>query len=242
MHNFFVDKSQITGNKIKIVGDDYNHIKNVLRMNSGDKFFVSEMNEEKRYIVAIDKILENEVECLIVEEVNSTEPSVNLTIFQGIPKADKMELIIQKCTELGISTLYPVEMKYCIGKIKNERKIDRWNMIAESAAKQSKRTIIPNIKEAISFKEMIELLKQYDLAIIAYENEKINQTLKEVLIENKNAQNIAIVIGPEGGIAKEEADQLIVNGVQTATLGKRILRTETAAIATTAMIMYEYDL
>jgi len=243
MYNFFVSSNQIREGKIQITGEDYNHIKNVLRMSIGDRIFVVEPEEQKRFEAEVEGFdTEGKfVNCKIIDELPSTEPKINLTIFQGIPKSDKMELIIQKCTELGMSNLYPVEMKYCIGKIKNENKISRWNTIAEAAAKQSKRTIIPKIENSIGFEKMLEMLNNYDLVVTAYEKEAQSKRLKETLKTNPDAKNIAIIIGPEGGISESEVEKLEANGVKMVSLGKRILRTETATIATTAMIMYELD-
>ena len=152
-----------------------------------------------------------------------------------------MELIIQKNVEIGINKIYPVEMKFCIGKIKDNKKITRWQTIAEAAAKQSKRNIIPTIENPISFKEMTEVLKEYDLALVAYENEE-KTNIKEVLQQNPDAKKLAIIIGPEGGISKEEVENLVSNGAKEVSLGKRILRTETASISMLSMIMYQYDL
>ena len=179
---------------------------------------------------------------MIIKEMESTELNVKITLFQGLPKKDKMELIIQKAVELGVFNIVPVDMKNCIVKLKDEdKKISRWQEISEAAAKQSKRNIIPKIEKLMKIKDLKDKIKDYDLCIVAYEDEN-NTTLKDILNKNKNAKNIALIIGPEGGISKEEVQLLNENGAKTASLGKRILRTETAGISMISMITYEFEL
>ena len=162
-------------------------------------------------------------------------------LYQGLPKIDKMEYIIQKSVELGVNEIIPVNMKYCIAKINNEdKKITRWNKISEVAAKQSKRNIIPKVSKPINVNELYNKIKAYDLAIVAYENED-RKTIKEIFESKKNVKNIAVVIGPEGGISKEEIEKLQHAGAEIVSLGNRILRTETAPIAVLSMIIYEYE-
>lgn len=241
MYNFFVNENQFLDNKVFIKGNDFNHIKNVLRMKNGEKFYVSNKVSGDSYLVNLDSYSNDEVICNIIEKMDSKESTVKVTLFQGLPKADKMEYIIQKSVELGVYNIVPVDMKFCVAKLNNEeKKLSRWQTISEAAAKQSKRNIIPKIENKISFKNMLEVLKDFDLAIIAYENE--NKTnLKEILQKNKNINNIAIIIGPEGGLAQDEVEQLIENGAKSASIGKRILRTETASLAMLSMIMYEFE-
>ena len=241
MYNFFVENDQFYNDLVDIKDENFNHIKNVLRMKIDDELIVSNKEKGNSFLCKISEIGDNKIVCNIIEERESTEPVVEVSLFQGIPKSDKMELIIQKNVEVGIKDIYPVEMKFCIGKIKDNKKITRWQTIAEAAAKQSKRNIIPTIENPISFKEMAEILKEYDLALIAYENEE-KTNIKKVLQQNPNAKKIAIIIGPEGGISKEEVDNLVSNGANEVSLGKRILRTETASISMLSMIMYQYDL
>ncbi len=232
MYNFFVERDQFYNHTVDIKDENFNHIKNVLRMKIDDELIVSCKETGNSFLCTISEIGDNKIICKIIEERESTEPKVAVTLFQGIPKSDKMELIIQKTVEVGINKIYPVEMKFCIGKIKDNKKITRWQTISEAAAKQSKRNIIPTIENPISFKEMAEVLKEYDLALVAYENEE-KTNIKEVLQQNPDAKKIAIIIGPEGGISKEEVESLV---------SKRILRTETASISMLSMIMYQYDL
>jgi 16S rRNA (uracil1498-N3)-methyltransferase len=241
MYNFFVERDQFYNHTVDIKDENFNHIKNVLRMKIDDELIVSCKETGNSFLCTISEIGDNKIVCKIIEERESTEPKVEVTLFQGIPKSDKMELIIQKTVEVGINKIYPVEMKFCIGKVKDNKKITRWQTISEAAAKQSKRNIIPTIENPISFKEMAEVLKEYDLALVAYENEE-KTNIKEVLQQNPDAKKIAIIIGPEGGISKEEVESLVSNGTKEVSLGKRILRTETASISMLSMIMYQYDL
>lgn len=244
VHKFFVEGNQISENIIKINGEDRKHISNVLRMKQGEKILVSNKNTSKTYecdIVTIDK--ENVICSINKENDNIIEPKVKVDLFQGIPKSDKMEYIIQKSIELGVNRIIPVNMKYCIAKIKDEEKKNvRWTKIAESAAKQSKRNIIPIIEKSIDIEEVYKLISNYDLTLVAYENED-NITIKGILKnKEKNIDTIAIIIGPEGGISENEIENLKDNGANIVSLGKRILRTETASLAVLSMIMYEYDM
>lgn len=242
MYKFFVEDNQIENNEIKITDADLKHISNVLRMRMGEEILITNKSTAETYKCSIKEINKNEVVCTIIEkEKNNTEPSIKVDIFQGIPKSDKMETIIQKSVELGVSKIFPVSMKNCVAKIKDDiKKQERWQKISEAAAKQSKRNIIPSIEKSLDMKYLCDKINEYDLVLVAYENEdKI--TIKDILKNNK-AQRIAIVVGPEGGLTEKEVDELIKCGAKVVSLGKRILRTETAPIAMLSMIMYEYDL
>ena len=242
MYNFFVNSNDINDNFAKISGEDYNHIRNVLRMKIGTKILINDKEKSNSYLAEIQEIGAKEIICKVIEKMASNEMSVNVTLFQGIPKSDKMEYIIQKSVELGVSEIVPTEMKNCVAKINNEEnKLTRWNKISETAAKQSKRSIIPKVESKISFDDLLNRIKEFDLVIVAYENEK-HTSLKDVLQNCKGVKNIAIIIGPEGGIDTKELKLLEDNGVQVASLGKRILRTETAPIAMLSMILYEYEM
>lgn len=248
MPKFFVAGNQINNNKIKIIGDDVNHIKNVLRQKSGDKITICDISKEQDYLCKIDKIEEKSIDCNIIEKLeNNTESNVKVTIFQGLPKADKMELVIQKSVELGVYEIYPTEMKRCIVKLKEQeanKKIARWQKISEVAAKQSGRNIIPQIKEKVNIKQVCNLVKDYDKLIVAYEEEKENSLKSELKsIKSKDKENIkiAILVGPEGGIDLEEIEELSKAGAVIVTLGKRILRTETVALNVLSNIMYELE-
>ena len=242
MHNFFVNNNQIENDKVHIINQDTKHISQVLRMKKGENIFICNKENSDRYLAEIFKIEKDEVICTLIKKEETTEPNIKITLFQGLPKSDKMELIIQKAVELGVSEITPIEMKNCIVKIKDEdKKISRWQTIAESASKQSKRTIIPKINNVEKITNLKNKINDYDLVLFGYENEK-NISLKTILNDNKNASKIAIVIGPEGGFDKEEAKELEESGAKGVSLGKTILRTETAAIAMISMIMYEFEL
>lgn len=242
MYSFFVDDNCIFDKKILIKGENYNHIKNVLRMKQGEKLQICNKQNGDSYLTQIYGIDVDEIECEIIEKLESNEPKQKITIFQGIPKSDKMEYIIQKSVELGASEIIPVQMRYCVAKIKNpEKKIKRWQAISESAAKQSKRTIIPTIGYPITVKELYTRIREFDQTILAYENEA-NYTIKQELQNSKKAKQIAIVIGPEGGVCEDEVKNMVQEGAKCVSLGKRILRTETASIMLLSMIVYENEL
>lgn len=243
MHKFFVEDYQIDDRQVIIDSEDYNHIVNVLRMKKGDKILVTNKKSQNTYNCEIKEINADKVICNIIDEENKNiEMNVQVDIFQGLPKSDKMEYIIQKCVELGVHKIVPVNMKYCVAKIKDEEKKNiRWNKISEVAAKQSKRNSIPKVENSINMTQLYDEIKKYDLVIVAYENED-NITLKDILKSEENPKNIAIIIGPEGGISFDEVENLTKSGAKKASLGNRILRTETAPIAVLSMIVYEYDL
>lgn len=239
MFNFFAEQNSRKEDFYYISGKDYNHIKNVLRMKVGNRFLISENGESNLCeIVFMD---DNVIKCEIIEEnYNDTSLSVNIFLFQGLPKAEKMELIIQKCTELGVSGIYPVEMAHCVVKLdakKKGAKVSRWQSIAESASKQSKRNSIPKIYDVLSYKQALNIAKNLDLFIVPYENEQGMLATKEALSKIRKGSNIGILIGPEGGFAEDEIAEAGEFGGLSVSLGKRILRTETAAIASVAMCM-----
>ena len=251
MPKFFVNKKQVENETINIIGGDVNHIKNVLRKKEKEKIEICIIgNEEKGIdtISEIEKIEENCIKCRILEyKVSETEGKIQVTIFQGLPKSDKMELVIQKSVELGVYEIYPTEMKRCIVKLKEQesnKKIARWQKISEVAAKQSGRNIIPQIKEKVNIKQVCNLVKDYDKLIVAYEEEKENSLKSELKsIKSKDKENIkiAILVGPEGGIDLAEIEELRKAGAVIVTLGKRILRTETVALNVLSNIMYELE-
>ena len=184
------------------------------------------------------------IDCEIIEEKEAVDEGPQITIFQGLAKADKIEYIIQKCSEIGAKVLVPTEMARCVVKLDEKdkiKKLERWQKIAEVAAKQSQRLDILDVQNVESFSDVCERLKEFDLSIVAYENEE-NTSLKSVLekVDNKNIK-IAIIIGPEGGLEKEEVESLNKKGAVVVSLGNRILRTETAPIVMCSNIMYELD-
>jgi len=246
MPKFFIESNQINNNTIKIKGEDVNHIANVLRKQIGDELNICNSTTSDNFLCKIIEINKESIICDIIERIeNKSDNSPNITIFQGLPKADKMELIIQKCTELGVNEFVPLQMERCVVKLdsKNEaKKIERWQKIAETAAKQCGRNNIPKVENLINIKKLCNLLDKYDIVLVAYEQEKEN-TLKIKLkdIKDKKNINIAVVIGPEGGIEASEIEELKDSGAEIITLGERILRTETVGIAMASIIMYELE-
>lgn len=248
MQKFFVESNQIDveNNLIWINGEDVNHIKNVLRCVVGEHIEVCEKTSyPMKYLVQIAEMNNNEITCTIVEEVKTNnEPETKIHIFQGLPKAEKMELIIQKCTELGVQSFTPVDMHRCIVKISGkdeDKKVARWQKISEVAAKQSGRDIIPKVERKISMKQFASMCNQYDLVLVAYENEE-NIYLKDELKKlqrDANKLNIAVLIGPEGGITEEEIEIMKKANAKIVSLGNRILRTETVAMVVSGIILYE---
>ena len=241
MNRFFVKKDDIADNSAVITGEDLKHISKVLRMAPGDKVMLCD-GEGYQYLAEIREITKD---CARLEIAGSekcaAEPAQRITLYQGLPKGDKMELIIQKCVELGISEIVPVAAERSVVKVKpgefgNKR--PRYQRVAYEAAKQSGRGIIPVIAGLTTFKSAD--MARHDLIIIAYEDEKGN-TLKSLLRANPGARDIAIAIGPEGGLERAEVDALIQKGGTAVSLGPRILRTETAGMAALAMILYEIE-
>ncbi len=216
MPKFFVTEKQVKDKKIEIIGQDVKHIRNVLRKAIGDEIIICNATSGKDYLCVIDSFEESKINCTIKNELETTtESNVKVTIMQGLPKADKMELIIQKSVELGVHEIIPIEMKRCIVKLNGKdanKKIDRWQKISEVAAKQCGRNIIPKIKSLINVKNICNLLEEYDIVLVAYENEKeitIKEELKKLKEKYKNEEiKIAIIIGPEGGIDEEEVNLL----------------------------------
>ena len=246
MPKFFIKTENLKENEeIWITGRDVNHIKNVLRKKIDDTINICNSDTQKNYECVIKNIEENKIVCKILYEVKSlAESNINITIFQGLPKADKMELIIQKATELGVKTIVPVITKRTVIKLKDkdkQNKVDRWQKIAEVAAKQSGRDIIPTIENIINITNI--KFDEFDKIFVLYENEEkisIKDEIEQLKNDNKEELNIGIVIGPEGGFAESEIEQLRLNqNVSVVTLGKRILRTETVALVVSGILMYE---
>lgn len=247
MPKFFVSSNQIKQNKINIIGTDVNHIKNVLRLQKKDELEICNVDNKENYLCEIDELTNNEIQCNIKQKIeNNTESNTQVTIFQGLPKSDKMEFIIQKAVELGVYDITPVEMTRCVVKLNGKDKLkkqERWQKISEVAAKQCGRNIIPRINEIIQIKNICNIINQYDVILLAYEKENKN-TLKQELqkIKKENLQKIGVVIGPEGGLEEKEVELLSQNGVKIITLGKRILRTETVALNVLSNIIYELEI
>ena len=239
MYNFFVNDDCRQGDRYIITGADHNHIKNVLRMKVGDTILISVNG--KSDLCQIETIDNDQITTPIIEEdYQNTELPLQIHLFQGLPKSDKMELIIQKAVELGVYSITPIEMKRCIVKLDDKKKKSkqiRWQAISESAAKQSKRNKIPEINEIVSYKAALAVAKELDLLLVPYENEDGILSTKEALTALKNAKSVGIIIGPEGGFDDAEIEQAKDAGGKTISLGKRILRTETAAITAVGMCM-----
>ena len=221
MYRFFVEQPQIGEETITITGEDVNHIKNVLRMKVGETILVSD-GEDREYICKISDFSNDEVQAKIQDIIGETrELPTEVTLFQALPKGDKMETIIQKMVEK-----------------KAESKVRRWNAIAESAAKQSKRGIIPKVLMPVSFAQALDRAKNMDMVLIPYEEAENMSVTREVFSEIKPGMKIGIFIGPEGGFAESEVEEAKKIGARAITLGRRILRTETAGMATMSVLMY----
>lgn len=245
MYQFFVQPSQIQGNRIIITGSDVNHIKNVLRMKPGEEIAVSNGVNGKEYRCGIEGFSEDEVICTLrfVREDGVELPS-KIYLFQGLPKADKMELIIQKAVELGVYEIIPVAAARSVVKLdekKAKSKLGRWQGIAEAAAKQSKRGIIPQVKAVMSMKEAVDYAGQLDVRIIPYELAEDMSKTKELISGIVSGQSVGIFIGPEGGFEEKEIAAAVEKGINPITLGKRILRTETASLAVLSWLMYHFE-
>ena len=250
MPKFFVKEEQIKDNEIIIIGQDVKHIKKVLRAKIGDELQICNSQNGENFLCEIQDLENEDITCKIKEKIQEkVESNIEVTIFQGLPKADKMEYIIQKSVELGVSNITPVEMKRCVVKLDGKdkiKKIERWQKISEVAAKQCGRDKIPQINNVINIQNICNLISEYDILLVAYENEKEN-TLKEQIEKLKKQNNlelkikIGIVIGPEGGLEENDVNKLKENGAQIITLGKRILRTETVALNILSIIMYELE-
>lgn len=239
MFNFFIEEGNRHNNRYLIIGADYNHIKNVLRMKIGDEFLVSENNVSN--LCRIESFEGESVVAEIIEErFQDTSLPIKIYLFQGLPKSDKMELIIQKAVELGVDGIIPVEMNRCVVKLddkKKKSKVERWQAIAESAAKQSKRTSIPEVFNVMTYKQALAKAAELDVFMVPYECKNEMDATKSALSKIKSGASVGILIGPEGGFELNEIDSAIDMGGLTVSLGKRILRTETAAITAVGMCM-----
>lgn len=245
MYHFFVEPSQIQGKKIIITGSDVNHIKNVLRMKVGEELSVSDGTDQKEYRCGIEELGEDNIVCSLrfIKEADMELPS-KVYLFQGLPKADKMELIIQKAVELGVYEIIPLAAKRAVVKLdekKAKTKIARWQAIAEAAAKQSKRRIIPAVREVMTMKQAFSYTASMDVKVIPYELAEGMEETKKIISSLKAGQSVAVFIGPEGGFEESEIAEAVNAGIIPVTLGKRILRTETAGLTMLAWIMYQLE-
>ncbi|MCL2323918.1 MAG: 16S rRNA (uracil(1498)-N(3))-methyltransferase [Oscillospiraceae bacterium] len=235
MHKFFVDKKNISNNIALIRDDDVKHIYKVLRLKTGDDIIINNLNREE-YLGKISEITKEYVKVILNEKLNKdNEPEVKVHLFQGIPKNSKMDYILQKCTEIGAYEFTPVVTKRVM--LSEIKKKDRWQKIALEAAKQSQRTIIPNVNDVLNWESLLTELKKFSMVIVPYEEERFLGIKK--LHRGKEYKDIALVIGPEGGFEREEIESLKQIGAKIVTLGHRILRTETAAGIASSFILYE---
>lgn len=245
MYHFFVEPSQIQEKRIIITGSDVNHIKNVLRMKIGEEIAVSNGVDGKEYRCGIEAFSEEEVICTLrfIKEDGVELPS-RICLFQGLPKADKMELIVQKAVELGVSEIIPVSAGRSIVRLdekKAKAKVSRWQGIAEAAAKQSRRGIIPKVTEVMSMKDAIAYAENMDVKLIPYELAEDMAKTKEVISKIEPGESVAVFIGPEGGFEEKEIAAAIEKDFLPITLGRRILRTETAGFTVLAWLMYHFE-
>ncbi len=240
MYRFYIEPSQKQGDSIEIIGEDVNHIKNVLRMKNGEKFILCD-GAGTDYLCELAGSKERNLVATVLEEKKSeTELPVHLVLYQGLPKKDKMELIIQKAVELGAAEIVPVVTKRTIVKTeggKEEKKLARWQAIAESAAKQSGRGVIPTVAKVHTWKEALASMENLDYNVILYENAEGMKPTAECLKVAGQKGSIGIFVGPEGGFTEDEVAQCKDHGAECLSLGKRILRTETAGLAMLSMLM-----
>ena len=241
MYHFFVTQDQIGPETITITGPDVNHMKNVLRMKPGEEILISN-GVDKDYRCQVETLDSDAVTARILSvDEEGTELPGKIYLFQGLPKQEKMELIVQKAVELGVYQVIPVAMKRSVVKLdarKEETKIRRWNTIAESAAKQSKRIVIPEVTGVMSVKEALAYAADFDLKLLPYENARGMAATKEQVEAVRPSMDIAVFIGPEGGFDESEIEQAKEAGAIPITLGKRILRTETAGMTVLSILMF----
>lgn len=243
MYHFFVEEEQVNGENAYISGSDVNHIVNVLRMKIGEELLIS-VKGDWDYLCKIEEIENDRVNLKLLESMEQRELPIKLTLLQGIPKSDKLEMIIQKAIELGVSEIIPVKTNRVVVKIdekKTQTKVNRWNAIAQSAAKQSKRSIIPKVLNPQTIDNALEIVKDYGVKLLPYENADGIKKTKDILNSLDSKNNIAVFIGPEGGFEEAEVKKSIDSGFEVITLGKRILRTETAGLALLSNIMIRLE-
>ena len=246
MHKFFTPRENFSETEGRIVGDDVKHIYKVLRLASGEKVVLNNCEGEE-FLGEVKSVDKTEVIISILEKLDiNNESEVKIHLFQGLPKSQKMDLIVQKGTELGITEFIPTLTSRVDVKLKGDfKKLDRLNRIALEAAKQSKRTIVPKVVEPITFEDILNRINTVDLMLVPYENAEnfgiktLFKELREKDVDLKSIKNIGILVGPEGGFEEEEIDSLKEMGAYIITLGSRILRTETAGFVATSLIQYE---
>ena len=250
MNHFFVEESQINDNKIYVDGSDYNHIRNVIRLKNGDEVMISVRNTQmsdavRNFMCGLDEYTDSEVVFDILDrDVPDTELPCQVILYQGLPKSDKLELIIQKAVELGVSQIVPVAMKRSVVKLDDKKaaaKLPRWNAISESAAKQSKRSLIPEVRPVMSYALAVKEASECDICFVPYENENGMAETRRLVGSIAPGNRVAVFIGPEGGFEDDEIEAARKLGMHTITLGKRILRTETAGLSFLSMLAYALE-
>ena len=244
MFNFFAAENSRQGDFYYIDGGDFNHIKNVLRMQEGESLLVSD--DGKSHLCEITSLSGDCAAVKIIQEdYQNTELPVKIYLFQGLPKSDKMEFIIQKTVELGVYEIIPTEMSRCVVKLEDKKKkskVERWQSISESAAKQSKRNIIPKISDVMSYKQALQYAKTLDMILVPFESKNGMKSTVDALEKIKDGMSVGIFIGPEGGFDDKEIEIATENDAMIISLGKRILRTETAALTAVGMCMLHIEM
>lgn len=244
MQHFFVTPEQVQDTRIYVEGQDVNHMKNVLRMKIGEQVEISDGNNLK-YLCEVAEFESEKVVLKILEQsMADTELASKLYLFQGLPKNDKMEWIVQKAVELGVYEIIPVSMKRCVVKLdakKASKKVERWNSISESAAKQAGRGLVPKVTEVMSYEQALKKAEELNVVLIPYELADGIHDTKEILAGITKGQSVGIFIGPEGGFEREEVEKAIQMGASTVTLGRRILRTETAGLTMLSILMFQLE-
>ncbi len=242
MYQFFVEPGQIQGREILIQGSDVNHIRNVLRMRPGEELSVSNGVDGREYRCHITDITEDAVRCELrfIKEEGVELPS-RIYLLQGLPKADKMELIIQKAVELGVYQIVPVAAHRSVVRLDERKaaaKVSRWQAIAEAAAKQSRRGVVPRVQQVMGLDQALAHVRDLPVKLIPYELAEDMGRTREVLGKLEPGQDIAVLIGPEGGFEGKEVESAVAAGAIPITLGRRILRTETAGMTVLSWLMY----
>ena len=251
MYHFFVEENQIKDSRIYVNGADYNHVRNVIRLKHGDSVLISVKNNlsgdlsSGNYMCELEDYTDDEAVFDITQEnVADTELPCRVIIYQGLPKSDKLELIIQKAVELGAARIIPVAMKRSVVKLDDKKaaaKLSRWNAISESAAKQSKRSVIPQVGPVMNYKDALKQASECDICFVPYENENGMAETRKLVSAIRPQDSVAVFIGPEGGFEDDEIVAAKELGMHTVTLGKRILRTETAGMAFLSMLAYALE-
>ena len=252
MQHFFVSPEQVREEKIYVEGSDVNHMKNVLRMKTGEELTIGD-GDGWLYLCVVESYEEDMAVLKILEKKkDESELPSKIYLFQGLPKQDKMELIVQKAVELGVYQVIPVATKRAVVKLdakKAKKKVERWQQIAVSAAKQAGRGIIPAVGEVCTYAQALKYAEELDVVLIPYElaegmektRELMSSIQKQIIAEIRPGQSVGIFIGPEGGFEKEEVEQAVKAGAEPLTLGKRILRTETAGLTMLSVLMFHLE-